>query len=227
VKKQEENRPGAPSSYTPEIAEEITERMIEGESVLKICQDDHMPSRVTVYRWIESNAAFRKRYNYAREAQAHYYADLIRDVAFDDSGDFFVEDGRTVTDHARVQRARLKVDTLKWLAARFNRAYSDKPPEITQEPQKIVISWLRHDDEPAEPPPAVRQEPRQITYQKTQLPADLSERDWSVMLEVLELVKRTIPTNGDKPPEEIFGVLKKALMAHFAELGITDVILFP
>jgi hypothetical protein len=31
------------------------------------------------------NDAFRKRYNYAREAQAHYYADLIRDVAFDDN----------------------------------------------------------------------------------------------------------------------------------------------
>ena len=36
------------------------------------------------------------------------------------------------------------------------------------------------------------------------------------MLEVLELVKRTVPTNDDRPPEEIFGVMKAALMAHFA-----------
>jgi hypothetical protein len=215
VKKQEENRP-MQVGYSEAVAEEITERMIEGESVLKICQDEHMPSRVTVYRWIESNDAFRKRYSYAREAQAHYYADLIRDVAFDDSGDFFVEDGRTVTDHARVQRARLKVDTLKWLAARFNKAYSDKA--ITEAPpqEPIVIRWARRDSEPV-PPPEKRQPPRQITYQKPTLPADLTERDWSVMLEVLELVKRTIPTNSDSAPEEIFGVLRKALLEHFRE----------
>jgi hypothetical protein len=147
--------PGKPSSYTPEIAEEICNRMIEGESVLKICRDAHMPNRVVVYRWIESNAAFRQQYSYAREAQAHYYADLIRDVAFDDSGDFFVEGGRIVTDHARVQRARLKVDTLKWIAARFNRAYSDKPLELAPaEPQQIVISWLDtpSDAKPPSPP---------------------------------------------------------------------------
>jgi hypothetical protein len=38
-----------------------------------------------------------------------------------------------------------------------------------------------------------------------------------VLCDVLELIKRTIPTNSDRPPEEIFGVLKKALMAHFEE----------
>jgi len=37
------------------------------------------------------------------------------------------------------------------------------------------------------------------------------------VLEVLELVKRTIPTNSDKPPEEIFGVMKAALLAHFRQ----------
>jgi hypothetical protein len=182
-----------PSSYTPEIASEICDRMIEGESVLKICADDHMPARVTVYKWIESNAAFRQQYNYAREAQAHYYADLIRDVAFDDSGDFFVEDGRTVTDHARVQRARLKVDTLKWIAARFNRAYSDKPAIEAAEPQQLVISWL---ETPSDAKPPERRPPAQITYQKPQMPADLTERDWSVMLETLELIKRTIPPDA-------------------------------
>ena len=37
------------------------------------------------------------------------------------------------------------------------------------------------------------------------------------MLEVLELVKRTVPTNDERLPQEIFGVLRKALLAHFAE----------
>jgi hypothetical protein len=37
------------------------------------------------------------------------------------------------------------------------------------------------------------------------------------MLETLELIKRTIPSGSDSPPEEIFGVLRKALLAHFRD----------
>jgi len=47
------------------------------------------------------------------------------------------------------------------------------------------------------------------------LPADLTEQDWSIMLEVLELVKRTVPTNDERPPAEIFAVMKAALMENF------------
>jgi hypothetical protein len=208
------NGPEGSVGYSEEVASEICDRMVEGESVLKICKDEHMPNRVTVYRWIESNDAFRKRYNYAREAQAHYYADLIRDVAFDDSGDFFVEDGRTVTDHARVQRARLKVDTLKWLAARFNRAYSDKPVEIEKAPEPIVIRWARRDSEP-EPPPQ-RREPAQITYVKPKLPGDLSEQDWSVLMDILSVAKKALPSNSAELPGEVLAVIKRALEEYFS-----------
>jgi hypothetical protein len=63
----------------------------------------------------------------------------------------------------------------------------------------------------------LRPAPRQIEYKPQPLPADLSEHDWSVMLEVLDLVKRTVPTNDERPPQEIFQVMRKALLAHFAE----------
>jgi hypothetical protein len=52
------------------------------------------------------------------------------------------------------------------------------------------------------------QPPELTTCQKPELPADLSEQDRSIMLEVLELVKRTVPTNDERPPAEIFGVMK-------------------
>jgi hypothetical protein len=32
-----------------------------------------------------------------------------------------------------------------------------------------------------------------------------------------ELIKRTIPTNSDRPPEEAVEVIRKALLDHFAE----------
>jgi hypothetical protein len=90
----------------------------------------------------------------------------------------------------------------------------------SKQPKDTKITWLvntgvqRHDDPaiPGEPPP-----PKQIEYRKPELPADLTEADWSIMLEVLELVKRTVPSNNERPPEEIFGVMKQALLAHFRE----------
>jgi hypothetical protein len=41
----------------------------------------------------------------------------------------------------------------------------------------------------------------------------ISPDRWSIMLEVLEPVKRTVPTNDERPPEEISGVMKEALLA--------------
>jgi hypothetical protein len=78
----------------------------------------------------------------------------------------------------------------------------------------IQIRWLDKSEVAASEPP---EPPRQIPCHKPQMPADLTEGDWSVMLEVLELVKRTIPTNSDSAPEEVFGVIRRALLAHFAE----------
>jgi hypothetical protein len=208
-----------PSDYTAEIAAKICDRMIEGESLLKICNTEGMPSRVTVYRWLESRDEFRDKYARAREAQAHYYFELIRDIAFDDEGDFFIENGKMVADHARVQRARLKVDALKWTSSKLlPRIYGDKPAPEAERAEPLVISWIERtivDPKPPEPP-------RQITYQKPELPGDLTEADWHVMLDLLELVKRTVPTNDDRPPAVIFGVMKEALLKHFREQAETS-----
>jgi hypothetical protein len=119
-------------------------------------------------------------------------------------------------DHANVQRARLQTDNIKWLVGKYApRTYGEKP--IEDSPKEIKIQWIatgveRHGD-PAIPPPP----PRQIEDRKPELPADLTEADWSTMLDLLELVKRTVPTNSDRLPEEIFGVMKQALLAHFRE----------
>src|SRR5262245_46040124 len=101
---------GRPSSYSDEVAGAICERMVEGESLLQICADEEMPARVTVYRWLEGNQAFRDRYARARKEQAHYYFDLMWTVARDDKGDIFIEDGKAVADHARIQRHKLQID---------------------------------------------------------------------------------------------------------------------
>jgi hypothetical protein len=59
--------------------------------------------------------------------------------------------------------------------------------------------------------------PKQLVYRQPEMPADLSPADWSILMSVLELLKRTVPSNDNRPPGEIFEVLRKALLAHFAD----------
>jgi len=215
---------GRPSDYSELVAGEICERMVRGEGLLKICSDPGMPARQTVYRWLEANEGFRDRYVRAREALMDFYAEQILVIAFDESGDIVVDqapDGRskTVANHAKVQRDRLKVDSLKWIASRlFPKRYGDKMELLGQDggsSSTIKISWLESDKAPPVTP--APQPPKQLTYQKPELPADLSERDWSVLVSLLETVKRTIPSNSDDPPETVFAIMRDALLAHYAK----------
>jgi hypothetical protein len=59
---------GRPSLYSPEIAEEICERLASGESMRRICQDEHMPGRRTVEGWMDADPDFRAKCARAREA---------------------------------------------------------------------------------------------------------------------------------------------------------------
>jgi len=115
-------------------------------------------------------------------------------------------------DHANVQRARLQTDNIKWLVGKYApRTYGDKPVSDDGESKQVTFRWLSAPT-PIEPAP---EPPRQIEYHRPELPGDLTEQDWSIMLEVLELVKRTVPTNDERPPSEIFAVMRTALMDHF------------
>jgi hypothetical protein len=191
--------------------------MVQGESLMKICGDEGMPDRVTVYRWLQRHDAFRNEYARAREAMMDYYADLIRDIAFDDSGDFFIEDGRTVADHARVQRARLKVDALKWIASKLApRQYGDKPEQLPAAAgnditrvERIIVSWKDPDPVPASPP-------KLIAYDPGPLPARL---DPDIMHRFLRMIKATVPRADQRSPDEVLtlalDVCERALKAEF------------
>lgn len=95
---------GRPSSYTDEIAEEICERLANGESLPAILATEGMPAQKTVYRWLEANEDFRQRYAHARAQQADHYADQIVTIA------------DTAED---ANKARLQIDARKWVAAKL------------------------------------------------------------------------------------------------------------
>lgn len=103
---------GRPSKFTDTLAIELCRRIIEGQSLVRICRDDTMPHVATVYRWLNDNAQFCDRYARAKEEQADTLADEIIDIA-DNEPD--------------PNRARVRVDARKWVAAKLKpKKYSDR-----------------------------------------------------------------------------------------------------
>lgn len=121
---------GRTSDFTPEIANEICERISKGESLRAICAGDahtegaFMPGRSTVMRWLNENEAFRDQYAHAREAQADHFVEEIIEIA-DQPSVMVTADGDTIANDP--QRDRLRVDARKWVAARLApKKYGDK-----------------------------------------------------------------------------------------------------
>jgi hypothetical protein len=204
---------GRPSSYTFEVSEEICHQMAGGKGLRQICSQEGMPDRHTVLRWLDANEGFRTRYARAREALMDWYGEEILRIAFDDSGDLIIDGDRVMSGHHVVQRARLKVDTVKWVMSKLHPGRYGDRVAVEADSGPIQITWLQTEADAA--PPIAPAPPKQLTYQKPELPADLSEADWSKLLQILEVAKRVAPS--DSVPNEVLEVIRSALLTHYAE----------
>ncbi len=123
---------GRPSKYTPELVEEICERLSKGEPLAQICRDDGMPHVATVARWGEGGSEqavdVSRRVAQARENGLDHMAADCLNIADDNSRDKrILEDGREVVDSDVVQRAKLRIETrLKLLACWDPKRYGNK-----------------------------------------------------------------------------------------------------
>jgi hypothetical protein len=107
--------------YSPELADRVCELMVEGVSLREICGMPGMPSRQSIFNWLEKSEEFRQRYEIARLMQVEYWAHEIIEIADDASDDFVInEEGERVIDHENINRARLRVDARKWLMSKLN-----------------------------------------------------------------------------------------------------------
>jgi len=107
---------GRPSSYTQEIADKICEQLAIGYSIRTVCKGEDMPSVETFFRWLRSNESFREQYARAKQESADAMAEEILDISDD------VEH-----DKEAINKARLRVDTRKFLMAKMKpKKYGDK-----------------------------------------------------------------------------------------------------
>jgi hypothetical protein len=125
-------RTGRPSSFTQDIAEVICNRIAEGESLREICKDDDMPTRMTIYRWLQADPVFCDQYARAREDQADTLADEIIAIADEQPEVIAVlnKQGELIEhklDNAFLQWQKNRMDARKWTAMKLKpKKYGDR-----------------------------------------------------------------------------------------------------
>lgn len=117
--------------YSPDIAAEICERLSQGESLRKICDDPHMPVPSAVIAWVMKDVdGFSERYTHARSIGYQLLADElihIADTPHIGTKSVSKATGLEITEGDMIEHRRLQVDTRKWMLAKMlPKVYGDR-----------------------------------------------------------------------------------------------------
>jgi hypothetical protein len=123
-----------PSKFTQAVANEICNRIAAGESLRRICDDDHLPTRASVHTWLldADHKPFLDQYEAACDIRAENMADELNEIADDSTNDFMERESKdggtfTVLNAENVQRSRLRIDTRKWYLSKLRpKKYGEK-----------------------------------------------------------------------------------------------------
>jgi hypothetical protein len=115
-----------------ETLDRIFLRLVSGETMASVCKDLGI-DRSTIWRRITANPGFRDAYKRARELQAHALVERAWEIAEDSSKDTYLDsEGRRRIDHDNINRAKLRINYIKWFAGKIaphiygNRAECDR-----------------------------------------------------------------------------------------------------
>jgi len=113
-------------TFSQKVFDTICERIAEGESLRAICKDEDMPSKTSVMKWLAEDTKLADQYARARQDQADHYVDEI--IAISDNS----EDP---------QKARLQVDTRKWIASKLlPKVYGDRINHDVEGGVEVVVT---------------------------------------------------------------------------------------
>lgn len=94
-------KPGRPSKFSPELADQICELMVEGSDMQTICEMPGMPSVTTVWRWQNQRPEFANQCALAREALADFELSQLKELA-------------NKCTEANVNSTRVKLNHFQW-----------------------------------------------------------------------------------------------------------------
>lgn len=134
---------GRPTKLTSKLAKEICDVIASSNKGLNALCKEHKnwPNPDTIYQWRKAHKDFSEQYTRAKQAQIEVLVDDMLSIADDSSNDYVTNDeGEPVINHEHLQRAKLRIDTRKWLAAKLcPRLYGDKPEDKPEPSNKPVI----------------------------------------------------------------------------------------
>jgi hypothetical protein len=114
------------------MADAICERIADGESLRTICEDEAMPGRTTVRRWLAERDDFRRQYALAREEQADVLFDEMLEIADDGTNDWMRRTGKDgeagwAENGEHIRRSQVRIDARKWMAGKLRpKVYGDR-----------------------------------------------------------------------------------------------------
>jgi len=117
---------------SPELMDEIIMRISNGEPLRQICRDDHMPSWVAVYDWLEADKEFSLRFTRARDIGEDAIAQECFDIADNATNDWMESSGKDggaayKLNGEHIQRSKLRIETRLKLLSKWNpRKWGDK-----------------------------------------------------------------------------------------------------
>ena len=121
---------GRPSLYTEEIAQRIIDGLMDGLSLIKICEQNGIPSRRTVLYWWDANPDFCAKCARARILQADLMDDKIIDLI----------------DQATPESApadRVKLAALTWRASKLApKKYGNKLDLAHADPDGMTVKFI-------------------------------------------------------------------------------------
>lgn len=113
---------GRPTIRTPEIVDEILERVTAGEPLAQVLRSEGMPKPSTFYDWINADEVLSGQFARAREYGADAIAvDTLR-IADDEPG----TTPQGTVDGADVMNRKLRIETRLKLLAKWDRRYGEK-----------------------------------------------------------------------------------------------------
>ncbi len=144
-KKPESKKVGRPLEYTQEMGDYICELVSStGYGLLKLAKlFPELPDKMTINRWRHRVPEFRAQYAQAKIEQADILAEECLEIADDDSQDVkFDKDGNELCNTEFIARARLRVDTRKWLASKLLPKQYGQQAEEGKPVDKTMIEML-------------------------------------------------------------------------------------
>ena len=115
---------GRPTKYSQALADDVCERLANGESMRSVCRDDSMPAMTTLFRWLREIEAFQQQYTRAKEESADALFEDLLDIADDSTNDYMMKKSKSGEEYESVNpesiaRSRLRVDTRKWALSKL------------------------------------------------------------------------------------------------------------